>query len=186
MLNRRSVLRALGVLGGVLLAPASLWARRYAQTRPDPDGALEAALRESPYVYVSPLHEDGRESTCHGEIWFAWLDGAVTTTVAATTWKARALEKGLLGARIWVGDHGRVKGLLGENQAFRKAPHFEARAAKTRDPELFDRLLAEYARKYPDAIGRWKDRMAAGQRDGSRIMIRYVPVPSPEAGTTQG
>lgn len=187
MMKRRLLLRAMAALFVALLAPSSSWARRrYAEALQGEADELEGALRESSYVYVSPLHEDGRESTCHGEIWFAWLDGAVVTTVATTTWKARAHERGLRGARIWVGDHGRVKGLLGENQAFRKAPHFDARAERSSDPELFDRLLAQYARKYPAEIGRWKGRMAKGQRDGSRVTIRYVPVSTKSPAATKG
>ena len=45
-----------------------------------------------------------------------------------------------------------------------------------------DRLLADYEKKYPAEIGNWRDRMRAGQRDGSRVLIRYVP----EAPTADG
>jgi hypothetical protein len=137
---------------------------------------LVAALVKSPYVYVSPLRANGEESSCHGEVWFAWLDGAVVLTSATTTWKARALERKLDQARIWVGDHGRWKALVGHNEEFRKAPSFVARASVVKgDTALLDRLLAEFEKKYPAEIGRWRDPMRAGNADGSRVMLRYVP-----------
>jgi hypothetical protein len=137
----------------------------------------EALLETSPFVYISPLLADGRESTCHGEVWFAWLDGAVVINTAPTTWKSRALAAGRDEARIWVGDHGRWKKMLGHNEAFRAAPHFDARGASVKgDEPLLDRLLAAYERKYPDEIGSWRDRMREGYRNGDRLLLRYTPV----------
>jgi hypothetical protein len=134
-------------------------------------------LEESPYAYISPLRRDGEESRCHGEVWFAWLDESVVTTVASDRWKAKALAQGLDRARIWVGDHGRWKTMLGgRNEEFRKAPSFDARAERISDEAMIDRLLASYGRKYPKEIGDWRDRMKRGNADGSRIMIRYTPI----------
>ena len=90
--------------------------------------------------------------------------------------KAKALQRGPSRARIWVGDYGRVKRLLGSNEAFRAGPHFEARAVAVRDADLLDELLASYERKYPDEIDRWRERMRDGYHDGSRVLIRYTPV----------
>jgi hypothetical protein len=138
--------------------------------------ALVRALDTSRYVYVSPLKGDGSESRCHAEVWFAWIDGAAVTIVASDRWKARAVARGLDRARIWVGDHGRWKGLLGRNEAFRRAPSFEARATAVRDDALLDHLLVAYERKYPDEIESWRDRMRSGHADGSRVLIRYEPL----------
>ena len=134
------------------------------------------ALESSRYVYVSPLRGDGSESSCHGEVWYGWLDGAVVVIVSHDSWKARAVERGLARARIWVGDFGRVKGLLGSNEAFREGPRIEARAAEVQDAALLERLLTRYERKYPAEIDRWRDRMREGYRDGSRVLLRYTPV----------
>jgi hypothetical protein len=139
---------------------------------------LAAALESSPYVYVSPLRSDGSESTCHGEVWFAWLDGAVVLTTASTAWKARAVARDLDRARIWVGDHGRWKAMVGRNEAFRAAPSFVARASVVKDAALVERMLASYEKKYPAEIGRWRDRMRAGNADGTRVLIRYTPEPA--------
>jgi len=162
-------------LGGALAFLASpAWARSGRRLALAP--GLESALEESPYVYVCPLLGDGRESTCHGEVWYAWLDGAAVVITASDRWKARALARGLDRARLWVGDHGRWKQIVGRNDDFRAAPSFDARASAVRDDALLDRVLAAFEVKYPAEIGRWRDRMRQGYRDGSRVLIRYEPV----------
>ena len=181
MIDRRTFLKWSAI------SAAGTWALPF-PSRSEPGAGvsrsgLEVALRESPYVYVSPLKSNGEESTCHGEVWYAWLDGAVVMTVASDRWKARAVDSGLDRARIWVGDHGRWKGVLGRNEDFRKAPVFDARAEKLWDADLLERLLAEYDRKYPDSIDRWRDRMRSGNADRSRVLIRYVPI---SEGTVPG
>ena len=153
-----------------------------ARGRPQPKGGAELpaslleSLESSPFVYVSPLRADGSESTCHGEVWYAWLDGAVVLNTAATTWKSQALARGLDRARLWVGDHGRWKRPLGgRNEAFRGGPSFEARAERSRDAELLDRMLARFEEKYPEEIGSWRHKMRQGFLDGTRLLIRYQP-----------
>jgi hypothetical protein len=136
---------------------------------------LRRALEQSPYAYVSPLRSGGEESACHGEVWFGWIDGAVVVITGSERWKARSLAAGLDRARIWVGDHGRWKQMVGHNEAFRVAPRFEARAGAVRDDALLDRLLAIFEKKYPEEIGKWRDKMRSGYGDGSRVLIRYVP-----------
>ena len=163
MIDRRTFL---GGSVAFLLAPAAL--ARAAE--------LEQALETSGFVYVSPLRGDGRESTCHAEVWFAWLDGSVVLITGTDRWKSRSLAKGLDRARIWVGDHGRWKQLLGRNEAFRKAPTFDARAQVVKDEALLERMLAVFEKKYPEEIDAWRDRMRSGFHDGSRTLIRYTPV----------
>jgi hypothetical protein len=166
LIDRRTFL--LASLAGAF-APRAL-ARAAELARP-----LEEALERSRFAYVSPLRSDGRESTCHGEVWFGWLDGAVVVITGRERWKARALARGLDRARLWVGDHGQWRRLVGSSEEFRRAPSFEARAALAQDPALLERLLAAFERKYPDEIGRWRDRMRQGFADGSRVLIRYTP-----------
>ena len=147
------------------------------QTRRVPVSLSRERLERSPFVYISPLREQGLESRCHAELWYAWLDGAVVVTVAREGWKARALARGLDRARIWVGDHGRWKTWYGgRNEAFREAPHFDARGEQIDDADVFERLLAAYDVKYPDEIDEWRDRMRRGQADGSRVLLRYTPL----------
>ena len=148
-----------------------------------PDGTLrpelEKALTDSVHAYISPLRSDGRASTCHGEVWFAWLDGAVLTTTSAKSWKSIAFGKGLDRARVWIGNYGRWKYPGGYNEAFRRGLNFEARVSRLEDPAQLDRILAVYERKYPKEIGRWRDRMRRELAAGERVILRYQPLPSP-------
>ncbi len=177
-LSRRSLLSgSLGLACGAALASA--WLPRVAGAAADGVPALAPvlldALASSPYVYVSPLRGDGAESRCHGEVWYDWIENSAVIITGADRWKARSLARGLDRARIWVGDFGRVKGLFGENDDFRKGPHFDARAELSRDAALLERLLSAYERKYPAEIGDWRERMRRGFHDGSRVLIRYRP-----------
>lgn len=181
-LDRR---RFLAVAAG---AVAWLWAPRGSAQpggkAPAPRATLAPGTRtlldESGFVYISPLRADGSESTCHGEVWFGWLDGGVVINTRPSTWKATALrERGLDRARVWVGDHGRWKtGLAGRgrNEAFRAAPHFDARAEFVRDAAVLDRLLAQFETKYAGEFDRWRDEMRNGFHSGERVLIRYQPI----------
>ena len=134
----------------------------------------KALFEKSPFVYISPLLANGQESTCHAELWFAWLDDSVVVTVSRDRWKASALAKGHDRARVWVGDHGVWKGWFGSrDEAFRKAPHFDAHVERINDPGAIERLLAVYEEKYPAEIANWRDGMRSGAADGSRVMLRY-------------
>lgn len=163
MIDRRSFL---GAALGLLCSPLATLARA---------GGLESALASSPFVYVSPLRSDGNESRCHAEVWYGWIDGSVVLITGHDRWKARAVGRGLDRARIWVGDYGRWKRLVGHDESFRKGPSFVARAEVVRDAALLDTLLAIYDEKYPEEIGAWRDRMRKGYADGSRVLIRYRP-----------
>ncbi len=169
-----------GVLGSALRPSAARAAERAAAVGGVSEPELQRALASSPYVYISPLRADGAESRCHGEVWYGWIDGGVVIITARDRWKARSLARGRDRARIWVGDAGRVKGLLGESDAFRRHPHFDAVGEISPDAALLDRLLAGYERKYPDEIGEWRERMRIGFRDGSRVLIRYRPLAAPK------
>jgi hypothetical protein len=137
--------------------------------------ATRKALEDSEFVYVSPLRRDGSESTCHGEVWYGWLDGAVVLTTGSGTWKARALSRGLDRARVWAGSHGRWKRSVGRNEAFRAAPSVDARVERVQDPALVERLLRLYGTKYPEEFPAWEERMRRGHASGERVLLRYVP-----------
>ena len=171
MIDRRSFI---GASCGLLLWPL---ARPTSATSKQPlDDVALKALAESPYVYVSPLRSDGEESSCHGEVWFGWIDGAVVVNTSPDRWKATSVKRGLDRARIWVGDFGRWKGALGKNEAFRSGPVFDARAELVKDVAVLDRLLAIYETKYPAEIAKWSGKMRDGFHDGSRVLIGYRPV----------
>jgi|SRR5690606_5785551 len=171
-LDRRGFLAAAAGAATWLLAPGR------ARAKGVPEAALPL-LESSPFVYISPLRKDGSESTCHGEVWFGWLDDSVVINTRRGTWKTVALrDRGLDRARIWVGDHGAWKtGLVGggRNEAFRSAPSFDARARFETDRAVLDRLLALYETKYEGGFGRWREDMRTGFYSGQRVLIRYEP-----------
>ena len=171
-LTRRQFTRAIAWtgVGASALSLAPTRAPAASPALPAPAKLLE----ESPFVYISPLGRDGSESTCHAELWYAWLDEAVVVIVATDRWKAKALRRGLDEARIWVGNHGLWKTWYGgRNEAFRDAPSFVAKGEAVEDAALLDRLLARYETKYPEEIADWRDPMRNGFADGSRTLIRY-------------
>ena len=174
--RRRFLGEGVRLAGGVVWAALlpSLPARADSTSSASPSRA--ALLETSGLVYVSPLHPDGRESHCHGEVWFGWLDGAVVVITAESAWKARALAAGRDRARIWVGDHGRWKGWLWNNEKFRQAPSFDARAVRSDDADLLERLMTLYGEKYPAEIGDWEPGMREGFASGGHVLIRYLPV----------
>lgn len=150
----------------------------YVDADGNPTPALEVALG-SPYVYVSPLLADGSESTCHGEIWFAWLDGEVVSSTAVKGWKSRALRRGLDRARLWAGNYGPWKqygGAAGTNIAYRHGVSFLAKGRTSKDPALLERILEVYEKKYPKEIGRWAGRMRRELASGERVLLRYRPI----------
>jgi hypothetical protein len=169
-LTRRQLLAGTAAaFGGLALAPELLRAGdSYALSQP-----ARTALGESPLVYVSPLHRDGRESSCHGEVWFFVDGGSVVIATAAEGWKAKAVHSGRHRARLWVGDFGPVKRA---GDRFRSAPTFLARVEIDRDPKVFARLLDAFGRRYADSWAKWKPRFEKGYADGSRVVLRYTPV----------
>lgn len=179
-ISRRTLLER-GFTIGVLAAwPAFAWAQhaRAESDKHHPTSALPSRkqLTESEFAYVSPLLANGSESTCHGEVWYAWLDESVVLITAKSTWKARALARGLDSARVWIGDHGRWKGWFRNNEAFRQAPNFEAIATIDNDVTLLDRLMNVYETKYPEEFSQWEDRQRSGFQSGERIIVRYSTV----------
>ena len=64
-LDRRSFL--FGAAAALLLPRRGFAAESLPET-------TQSMLEKSGFVYVSPLQTDGSESTCHGEVWFAWSE----------------------------------------------------------------------------------------------------------------
>jgi hypothetical protein len=175
-LCRRELLKG----GGLLLVSLALPARpSWSQEAAPISEAARDALAKSKLVYVSPLHPDGKESRCHGEVWFLEERGDVVIATAADRWKTLAVRKGWDRARIWVGEFGPAHGA---DEAFRAAPSFDVRASFDTNSETFERLLAVYAEKYPDAWGKWESSFKQSYEDGSRVLIRYTPIPREESG----
>ena len=135
--------------------------------------AARKSLETSPYVYVSPLHPDGKESRCHGEVWFVSYGGDVTIVTARDRWKTRAVDRGWDRARIWVGDFGRTWRV---GNRFREGANFLARARREPDPAVFEVLMSHLGKKYAKEWRKWEPRFRNGYEDGTRVVIRYTPI----------
>ena len=171
LISRRAVLRGAALLVGVAaLAPRRLFAA-------EPSGGLAKAtvdsLERGKLVYVSPLLASGKESRCHGEVWYFWDKDAVVIATATKGWKTRAVTSGKDKARIWVGDFGPFSEA---GEKLKTAPSFTAHASVDTDSATFERLLASYGTRYPDEWGKWKPRFESSYADGSRVVVRYSPV----------
>jgi hypothetical protein len=167
--RRNLLLGAAAGFGALAFAPRAM-AADAAFTLPE---ATRAALSGSPLVYVSPLHPDGKESRCHGEVWY-FVDGKdVVVATGVDRWKAKAVRSGRDRARVWVGDFGRGKQV---GEGYRAGPTFLAAASIDEDPAAFRRLMKAFAGRYPDGWGKWESRFEKGYADGTRVLIRYVPV----------
>lgn len=130
------------------------------------------ALEQSPYVYIATQRKDGTFSP-PAEIWFMWDQGAVWMASPATTWRAKRIRAGRGTARIFVGK--------------KDGPMLTATGSFVRDPAVYERLYATFAKKYPDGWPRYEAKFREGLNDGSRILMRYQPVanaaaPSPAPG----
>lgn len=167
-LTRRTLLRGTALAASALLLP-SFARRAHAYELP---AQASSALAASPLVYVSPLLADGKESKCHGEVWFVAEGSDVLVVTASDRWKAEALAKGLDQARLWVGDHGVWKRSGG---AFKKSPTFAATATLVEAPAARAKALAAFGAKYPDEWDKWGPRFRNGLEDKSRVLIRYTP-----------
>ncbi len=167
MISRRTILKFSG-------ATLALGATR-SHTATVMTDATQQALQKSDVIYITPLKKSGAESTCHAEVWFAMDDGDVCVVTSAKAWRARAISLGLTHARMWVGEFGTWKRAA---QAYRKAPELLAAGALVRDAATQVRVLAAFGAKYNVEWLVWGPRFQKGLKDGSRVMLRYTPLPA--------
>ena len=166
-------MRGAVALSGVVLLPASLARSREAEFRVSK--AAPAAIETSKLIYITPIKSDGKESSCHAEVWF-YADGADLLVVTKEElWRSQSVKRGLDRARIWVGDHGVWKRSDG---AFRNAPTFLAEAGHiSSDAKAVGRTLNAMDAKYADeGWSTYGPRFKQGLADGSRVLLRYRPI----------
>lgn len=122
--------------------------------------AIEKALADSEYVYISSTRKDGSLSE-KAEIWFMYEGGKVYVGTRPTSWRVKRIEWGRPAAKIWVGS--------------REGPSFDATGAIVKDPALYERLYEVFAKKYPEGWKRHEDGFRKGFQDGSRVLVAYTP-----------
>jgi hypothetical protein len=152
---------------GAALLTAAWGNLRYAYAEESP---AVAALDKSALIYLTPIVSGGRESHCHGEVWFVHYQGDIFVNTPATTWRAEAMRRGFRHAKIWIGEFGvwtRAK------DRYRSAPYLEIEGQIETDPDVHAELLGEFGRKYESEWGKWGPRFRDGLADGSRVLLRY-------------
>ena len=95
------------------------------------------------------------------EIWFLWHDGAVYVGTRPTSWRVKRIKAGRPEAKIAVGSA--------------NGPSFTATGSLVTDPKIQALMLESYAKKYPDGWAQHADGFRSGFKDGSRVVVKYVP-----------
>ncbi len=121
---------------------------------------VERALRESKYVYIQSERKSG-ELGKPAEIWFLYEGGAVWVGTRPTSWRVRRIKAGRTKARVAVGTAG--------------GPSFEARGELRQDADIQAKMLAEFARKYPEGWVKYASSFVEGFKSGERVLVRYAP-----------
>lgn len=165
MTTRRDLVVGLAIAPTIPLLARSAFAEENGATPSDD-------FQASRLVYITPIKSNGEESRCKAEIWFSHHDGDVFVVTPPETWRAKAVEKGLTRARVWVGDFGVWTQSDG---AFRKAPEFMATASIETEADVHAQVLSAMGEKYAESgWAQWGQRFKDGLVDGSRVMIRYA------------
>lgn len=123
---------------------------------------IEKQLESARYVYIASMRKDGTFGK-PAEIWFMYWRGAVYVGSSPKSWRVRRIRWGRPEAKIWVGR--------------RDGPSFRAVGAVVDDPEAKQMLLRTFARKYPKEWGKWEKSFRDGFEEGSRVLVKYVPLP---------
>jgi hypothetical protein len=123
---------------------------------------VEHALGDSKYVYIQSERKSG-EMGKTAEIWFFHDAGAVYVGTPPTSWRVRRIKAERPRARIAVGKP--------------DGPSFMARGEVVHDAAVEAKMMAAYAQKYPDGWSRFEQKFRDGFKDGSRVLVRYTPLP---------
>jgi hypothetical protein len=121
---------------------------------------IDKALREATYVYVQSQRKTGDWSK-PAEIWFHYDGGQVYVGTRPTSWRVRRIGWKRTKARIAVGTP--------------DGPAFDAKAELVKDPQLEQRLMADFAKKYPERWAKHEQSFRDGFKSGERVVVRYTP-----------
>jgi hypothetical protein len=122
--------------------------------------AVRDQLASATYVYIATQRKDGSFGK-PAEIWFMWHDGAVWVGTPPTTWRVKRIKHKRPNAKIAVGKA--------------DGPSFEAVGSIVKDAKVADLLRETYAKKYPDRWPGFAEKFKEGLKDGSRVLVKYVP-----------
>ena len=121
---------------------------------------LDRQLRDAKYVYVQSERKSGALGKA-AEIWFYYDGKAVYVGTPPTSWRVRRIKAGRKKAHIAVGKA--------------DGPAFDATGEVVKDAATEQKLMDEYARKYPEGWARFADKFREGFKSGERVLVRYTP-----------
>ena len=121
---------------------------------------LVKALGEARYVYIQSERKGG-EFSKPAEIWFFVDGGTVYVGTRPSSWRVKRIKAGRPKARIAVGSP--------------SGPTFEATGKLVKDPAIEEKLMAAYAKKYPEGWAQHADSFRNGFRTGERVLVAYTP-----------
>jgi hypothetical protein len=121
---------------------------------------VDRALRESKFVYIQSERKSGELGKA-AEIWFYYDGKSVYVGTRPTSWRVRRIKAKRAKARIAVGKQ--------------DGPAFQAKGELVHDAAVEEKLMAEYAHKYPDGWSKFADAFREGFKSGDRVLVRYTP-----------
>jgi hypothetical protein len=122
--------------------------------------AQREGLTNSRYVYIASQRKDGTFGS-PAEIWFLFHDGAVWVGTPPQSWRVKRIKAGRPNATIAIG---KVDG-----------PSFKAKGELVKDTQMEELLFKTFATKYPEGWPTHEAKFRSGFKDGSRVLIKYVP-----------
>ncbi len=122
--------------------------------------AVRDQLASATYVYIATPRKDGSFGK-PAEIWFMYHEGAVWVGTPPTSWRVKRIRHHRPNAKVAVGKP--------------DGPSFDAVGSVVNDPKTAELLFATYAKKYPDRWPGYAQKFKDGMKDGSRVLVRYVP-----------
>src|SRR5262245_45400547 len=117
---------------------------------------VDQALRTATYVYLQSERKTGEWSK-PAEIWFEYAEGKVCVATRPTSWRVKRIGWKRTKARIAVGAP--------------TGPAFEARGQIVKDPAVERRLMAAYAKKYPEGWTKFEKVFQDGFKSGDRVIV---------------
>jgi len=120
----------------------------------------EKQLADATYVYVQSERKSGEWST-PAEIWFFVDGGTLYVGTRPGSWRVKRIKAGRTKARIAIG---KVDG-----------PAFEANGAVASDAAIETKMMAAYAKKYPDGWKKHEQSFRDGFKTGERVLVAYTP-----------
>jgi hypothetical protein len=135
--------------------------------------SVKQAIDSSDLIYLTAIRTDGSESSCQAEVWFVPSGSDLYIVTATSSWRVRAVKKGLKKARIWVGDLGPWQGTEGK---YKSLPGLDALATEVTDAAEQEQILDQFGSKYSVSWVFYGSRFRDGLADGTRTMVRYRPI----------